>query len=71
MYEVVRFPYPRGLIRQGETIVGSVQIPHAGERFAEEFNRHYARLDLRIRLPLSEGGATGQRQEKADRQKDG
>ena len=41
-------PPLRGLIYQGESIVGGVDLNGADEPFIEQFNREYARLGLRV-----------------------
>ena len=41
-------PPLRGLIYQGDSIVGGVDLSGNDEPFIEEFNREYARLGLRV-----------------------
>lgn len=41
-------PPLRGVIYQGDTIVGGVDLNAAGEPFIAQFNREYARLGLRV-----------------------
>ena len=41
-------PPLRGLIYQGDSIVGGVDLNGADEPFIEQFNREYARLGLRV-----------------------
>lgn len=41
-------PPLRGIIYQGASIVGGVDLSGNDEPFVEEFNREYARLGLRV-----------------------
>ena len=41
-------PPLRGIIYQGASIVGGVDLSGSDEPFIEEFNREYARLGLRV-----------------------
>ena len=41
-------PPLRGIIYQGDSIVGGVDLSGSDEPFIEEFNREYARLGLRV-----------------------
>ena len=41
-------PPLRGVIFQGDAIVGGVDLNGADEPFIEQFNREYARLGLRV-----------------------
>jgi hypothetical protein len=41
-------PPLRGLIYQGDSIVGGVDLSGNDKPFIEEFNREYARLGLRV-----------------------
>ncbi len=41
-------PPLRGLLYQGDSIVGGVDLSGNDEPFIQEFNREYARLGLRV-----------------------
>jgi hypothetical protein len=41
-------PPLRGLIYQGDSIVGGVDLNGVDEPFIDQFNREYARLGLRV-----------------------
>ncbi len=51
-------PPLRGLIYQGGSIVGGVDLSGNDEPFVEEFNREYARLGLRVEPQQSQASGT-------------
>jgi hypothetical protein len=50
MSNQVRRPPLRGMIIQGDRIVGGLDLPEPTGPFVEHFNREYARLGMRIEL---------------------
>jgi hypothetical protein len=48
MSNQVRRPALRGVIFQGDRVVGGLDLPSPSQSFVEQFNREYAELGLRV-----------------------
>jgi hypothetical protein len=59
MSNPVRRPPLRGIIIQGDRVVGGLDLPTPADSFIDQFNREYASLNLRVQVLGESAPASG------------